>query len=86
MSKSPFPTPLVIKITMGAASALSLGPVLVTYSTPVFPQMIGDDTQAKDFSNINLNWRTLMTGSSRSDVHSSPKNSPSRDESSASSL
>ena len=86
MAKSPFPTPSVIKITMGAASPLSLRPVLVTYSILVLPQMVGDDTQAKNFSNINLNWRAPMTGSSRSDVHSSPKNSPGRDESSASLL
>ena len=76
MPRSPFATPSVIKITIGAAWPLSLRPVSVRYSTLVFPQMVGDATWVKNFSDISLNWITPTTGISRSDVHSSPKMVP----------
>ena len=70
-----FPTPSVIRITIGVAFPLVLGPLSVINFTLVFPHMSGDATQVKSLLIISLNQTVPKTGNSQSDVHSFSRNS-----------
>ena len=80
------PTPSVIRIAIGVASPLVLGPILVTNSTLVFPHMSGDTIWVKSLSEISLKWRAPKSGSSWSNVRSCSENNQRRDGSSNNSL
>ena len=73
MPKAPFSTLLVTKIAKGEASPLSLGLVSVTYSTPVFHQIVGDDTWVKNFSNINSESERIHDRELQKWLHLPPK-------------